>query len=67
MKNKWEVIVGNVGSVYLGSNGFDARKHYNQYVYLSKHNHGRAGGEPVTLMKNDEIELEYNPVNKEGE
>ena len=61
MKNNWETIVGNVGTVYTGTNGFEARKTYSQYVAISKNGLGHAGHENVTLMKNDEPYLEYVP------
>jgi hypothetical protein len=59
MSNKWEVIVGNVGTVYEGSNGFKARQEYSAYVAISKKNTGRAGGESVFLMKNGEPDVEH--------
>jgi hypothetical protein len=59
MKTQYEVIVGNIGTVYSGSNGFEATKTYNQYIGQSKAPHGRASGETVTLFKNDEPYKEY--------
>jgi hypothetical protein len=50
----YEVIVSNIGKVWEGSNGFEARKTYNQYVALSKAGRGRAGGEDVSLWKDNE-------------
>lgn len=57
--SKYQVIVGNIGTVYSGSSGFDTRVNYNTYVGKSKRNEGRASGESVTLMKDGEIELEF--------
>jgi len=59
MKNNYHVIVGNVGTVYEGTNGFIAIKEYNSYVGISKNGIGRAGGENVTLIKNDDIYKEF--------
>src|SRR3990167_4059019 len=61
MKNNWETIVGNVGTVYTGTNGFEARKTYSQYVAISKNGLGHAGHENVTLMKNDETNPSDSP------
>ena len=51
---RWEVIVGNVGTVFDGTREAAARVEYKNYVILSKSGNGRAGGESVTLMKNGE-------------
>lgn len=59
MKNQYQVIVGNIGTVYDGTNGFTAIKEYNSYIGLSKAPFGRASGETVTLFKNDEIYKEF--------
>ena len=51
---RWEVIVGNVGTVFDGTRESAARQAYKDYVIKSKSGNGRAGGEDVTLMKNGE-------------
>jgi hypothetical protein len=52
----WEVVVGNVGTVYSGPDGFKAKQTYAQYVHTSRTAKGsRAFGEPVTLFKNGDI------------
>ncbi len=61
MSNVWETIVGNIGTVYTGSNGFQARKLYGSYVAQSKAGYGRCGNESVVLMKNHDIHLEFLP------
>ena len=61
MPTTYEVIVGNVGTVYRGANGFDARVEYNRAVGRSKRGGGRDAGEPVTLMRDDDIAAEYMP------
>ena len=55
----WEVIVGNIGKVFEGSNGFQARVAYNSYVGMSKRNYGRASGESVSLWKDNEPFKEF--------
>ena len=59
------LIVGNIGTVYRGTNGFEAMKQYGQYVALSKAPHGRASGENVTLFCDDEIKREFVGANSE--
>lgn len=56
----YEIIVGNVGSVYYGTNGFEAYAQFQAYCGLSKASYGgRVTGEDVTLFKNGEIVKEY--------
>ncbi len=59
---KYEVIVGNVGSVYRGSNFKAANGHYKEYVKQSKRGLGRAGGESVTMLKNEDIHKEHRGI-----
>lgn len=61
MKHKWEVIVGNLGTVFSGSNGFIAINDFNSWVQESKTEGRRVTDEPVTLMKDDEPYREYDP------
>ena len=55
----YEVVVGNIGKVYSGTNGFEAFKTFQIYCGQSKSNYGRAAGEDVTLFKNGEIRKEF--------
>lgn len=57
----YEVIVGNIGQVYEGNKPIDARKVYGIYKRKSLSGDGRAAGEPVTVLKDGEIDLEYIP------
>lgn len=59
------VIVGNVGTVLNGNytDGF-ARSEYSQWCAQAKEAHGRASGEAVTLLKNDEIVEEQASTNE---
>jgi hypothetical protein len=56
----YEVIVGNVGSVYYGKNRRKAVKIHRSYVVRSqKHIGARCYGEDVTLFTDAEIETEH--------
>jgi hypothetical protein len=54
MKHGYQVIVGNIGTVYSGGNKFQAITKYNTYVGQSKRGYGRAADESVTLMADGE-------------
>ena len=58
-----EVIVGNVGTVYLGFSILRGYREFKECVLLSKENYGRMGGEPVILMVDGEIEDEHEGSN----
>jgi RNA-splicing ligase RtcB len=59
MKNhKYEVIVGNIGTVYSGNDGDEAQRIHDVYVEQSQGGYGRASGETVTIMRNGDIYLE---------
>ena len=49
--NQWEVIVGNIGRVWHGTNGAQAYREYGQWKAKSLADDGRAGGESVTLIR----------------
>lgn len=49
-KDTYQVVVGNVGTVYDGSNKEKALKDFNAYVAISKSGKGRAGGEDVCII-----------------
>jgi hypothetical protein len=55
----YEVICGNIGAVYSGTNGFEANKTFQTYAGQSKSNYGRAAGENVTMLKDGEISKEF--------
>ena len=57
--DKFQVIVGNVGTVYSGNNYMVAMSEFSAYVKISKSNSSRCAGEPVTLMHNGEPKREY--------
>lgn len=56
---EYEVIVGNVGSVYAGTSQREAHKRFTDYVLISKSGRGRAGDEDVTLLRDNEIIREH--------
>lgn len=55
----FEVIVGNIGSVYRGDNHKEAVATFREYKKQSQSNSGRASGEAVTLMEDGEPILEH--------
>jgi hypothetical protein len=63
-KPDYEVIVGNIGTVYRGPDDTGARSHFEEYVKQSKTCQGRAGYEQVTLFEDGEILKEFNPCAK---
>ena len=56
---KYEVTVGNIGSVTLTDNEDEAYKDFSTYLEQSKHGRGRASGESVTLWEDGEPILEH--------
>lgn len=58
---RFQVIVGNIGTVTNTDSLSEALKDYNSCVQNSKDNYGRGGNEPVTLMADDDIAKEYYP------
>ena len=63
----YEVIVGNIGSVYNGRNRSEATEVFSYYCGLSRQKRGRAAGETVTLIKNHEVTAEMIGTNHEEE
>lgn len=62
MKFDFEVIVGNIGSVYLGNSEKRANETFDEYRDQSIGNYGRAAGEEVTLFEKGEITRSFTPV-----
>lgn len=52
--DKYELIVGNIGTVYTGDDRAEADRLFDHYVAQSKSERGRAGGEDVTLFEDGE-------------
>ena len=53
--NKYQVVVGNVGTVYDGNNVREAMRVYRTYRVESMFGKGRASGEQVTLFEDGDI------------
>lgn len=60
MKHKYEVIVGNIGTMDY-TNKKLAKECYDTYVTLSKEGATRVSNEPVTLLRNGDVLEEYIP------
>lgn len=56
---RFEVVVGNIGSVELTDNYGAARKVYGEYRKQSLEGYGRASGEDVALLDDGEPRLEH--------
>jgi len=63
MKTKYEVIVGNIGSVHKGTDANEAGDIWKEYADQSANNVGRASGEDVTLLRDGEPLAEYFGTN----
>lgn len=50
---EYEVVVGNIGTVYRGTDKEEAEKMLAEYKQLSSKGYGKVGGEEVTLLAND--------------
>ena len=57
---KYQVLVGNIGTVASTDSKSEALKEFNHYVEASKASCGRASGEEVTLFGDGEILSSYN-------
>lgn len=55
----FEVIVSNIGTVHTGTKYMDAIDEYAMYATQSLNGKGLAAYETVTLMRDDEILLEF--------
>ena len=59
--SNYQVIVGNIGTVYDDDHYFEACKTYGEYKRMSESGVGRAGNEQVTLMAHGEPYFEHEP------
>jgi len=55
----FEVICGNIGRVYNGSDKVEAQHYFDEYVTQSKRGVGRAGHETVTMFEDGELIQEH--------
>lgn len=60
----YEVLVGNIGTVYSGPLFKQALKDYGEYKRQSIDNYGRAAGEPVILLQDGEPIMEVTYLEK---
>jgi hypothetical protein len=56
---QWEVIAGNVGTIYNGRSKRDALNMFRTYCRKSRISEGKVAGEDVTVFKDGEIFREY--------
>lgn len=63
---QYQVIVGNIGTVYDGADEAQAESKYTEYVKQSESGQGRAGGERVTIMADGEPIKEHTPRNPQN-
>lgn len=66
-RGTYEVIVGNVGTVYVGPSKYEAHGTFKTYVELSMLDMGRASGESVVLMYRGDIIREHQGQYSETE
>ena len=57
----YQVVVGNLGTVYTGANATDAATQYAAYVEISLGSVGRTAGQPVTMLQDGEPVREHTP------
>jgi hypothetical protein len=58
----YEVIAGNIGTVYRGPDIRKALQVYDVYATDAMQGYGRVGYEPVYLLHGDDVIAEYNPA-----
>lgn len=58
---KYQVVVGNIGTVYDGNMAGAAQAVFDEYMEQSRNNVGRAAGEPVTIMEDGNEKWSYTP------
>ena len=58
-KNNYQVIVGNIGTVYSGDSKVIAFETFKEYVGQSQTSHMKASGESVVLLRDGEVEKEF--------
>lgn len=51
---RYQVIVGNIGTVHDGDDLVEATTIFHDYCFMSSDDYGRASGEEVTLMSDGE-------------
>lgn len=62
---EYQVVVGNIGTVYSGLNLDEAIRTFHEYVRQSRSGYGRAAGESVVIMKDGEPMTEVEGMSDE--
>ena len=57
--DKYTVIVGNIGTVYIGNSFKESQHAYEYYIKMSEKNMGRCAGESVVWFRDEEVYKEY--------
>lgn len=57
--SKYQIIVGNIGTVYSGENEKESLKIFREYVSQSLHGFAYAGNEDVVILCDGEILKEF--------
>jgi len=52
---RYQVVVGNIGTVFDGNDAGSALDNYKDYVNMSERGEGRAAGEHVALIVDGEV------------
>jgi len=60
MTSFYEVIVGNIGKVYYGSDKAFATEQYLAYKGQSERGEGKAAGESVSMLRDGEVIRAYD-------
>lgn len=58
--DKYQVICGNIGTVYMGNDEAEALRIYDEYREQSSNGYGRAAYERVYLMEDGSIRDEFD-------
>lgn len=59
MTYQYEVVIGNIGTIWTGATLKNALREFHGYRLVSQSGKGPAGGEDVTLFKDGELVKEY--------
>ena len=57
--HRYEVVVGNVGTVVETEDSTAAQMVFDEYVQMSENGHGRASGESVVMLEDGDLVAEY--------
>lgn len=57
---KYQVVVGNIGTVVDTDDRSEATRTFHEYVWKSTADEGRATGEPITLFRDGEPLVEFS-------